>query len=269
VSVRIIGLSGPAGSGKDTAASLLVALHGFTRLAYADGIKRSFSDLENPTRNLSKELQQAGEEVWYPWLLLGSESREEAAGALGIPIDCGWLWLAATKITYLAQRHPRPRRDFVIPDVRFGHEPQMRHLADHLGGHYETWKIVSPTHESSSRFEHISEQCYDQVRIDRVVANDKTLGVMELARQLEVALSGMKAHSAYIAPARECYKPPRCRMADLDELFGTLLHFLGEYAVGDSGQEQSIASLRAICERIGLDVDRVVNQYIIDARYNS
>ena len=43
----IIGLSGYAGSGKDTVASVLIEQHGFTRLAFADPI-REFLLLINP-----------------------------------------------------------------------------------------------------------------------------------------------------------------------------------------------------------------------------
>jgi len=41
----IIGISGPAGAGKDTAAELLVKNHGFGRIGLADGLKRICKDV--------------------------------------------------------------------------------------------------------------------------------------------------------------------------------------------------------------------------------
>lgn len=42
---QLIGIAGRAGSGKDTAASFLVAQHGFVTSAFADPLKRSASEL--------------------------------------------------------------------------------------------------------------------------------------------------------------------------------------------------------------------------------
>lgn len=46
--MRLIALGGLAGSGKDTAASLLVENHGFERIAFADKLKEALYEL-NPT----------------------------------------------------------------------------------------------------------------------------------------------------------------------------------------------------------------------------
>lgn len=164
----VIGLTGPARSGKDTAGNILAALYGFHRIALADGIKSAFDDLSGPTRDMHKDLSDAFTQR-RAWQLLGTEAR------VAIEKPMLWVDLALTKIFYAAAVHPRPIRRFVIPDVSYPHEvSDLRDYVRDWGGVYETWRIerpgVAPIAEP-----HSSEVGRRTVQAARTVANGGTI----------------------------------------------------------------------------------------------
>lgn len=52
MALNLIGLTGPAGSGKDTVADFLVARHGYTKLAFADKLRAEICDAYNVPEQL-------------------------------------------------------------------------------------------------------------------------------------------------------------------------------------------------------------------------
>lgn len=99
---RVVGITGYAGAGKDTAASALVAL-GWKRIAVADAVKR-----------LAAELGWSGRKDDAP----DGRPLLVALGD-GVRRECGeGAWLAALAATVDAA----PGTDFVVPDVRYPNE---------------------------------------------------------------------------------------------------------------------------------------------------
>lgn len=64
----LIGLTGPAGSGKDTVADYLCAQHGFARLAFADPLRIEIAIAY--CIQVDQLLDRAGKETPQPWLAL-------------------------------------------------------------------------------------------------------------------------------------------------------------------------------------------------------
>lgn len=193
----VIGLTGVAGSGKDTAATILGTpadpLHYF-RISLADGIKSAIRDIDGPTWSITKEAEKAGKTSRWACQRLGGEARELVAEAVrraaGIPIfdeiseeqaNRFWCHLALAKIAYLARIHPARRRRFVVPDVSYAREVEtLAAVVREFGGTYETWRIDRPgaglDGEAAS---HSSELGRATIPADVTVANDGTLADLE------------------------------------------------------------------------------------------
>lgn len=153
----ILGLTGPAGVGKDTAAEHLVRAHGFHRFAFADPLREMlFALLEQAgidyawvTEPHLKERPIPGLGVSYRQLAqtLGTEWGRQQLGA-----DF-WLRVAGLSLglssAVLGAHHPIHDR-IVIPDVRF---PDEAAWIQRLGG--AVIRIERPTMPVR---EHISEQ---------------------------------------------------------------------------------------------------------------
>ena len=181
----IIGLAGEAGVGKDASANILVAQHGFMRVALADGIKSAWDDMDGPTRVFTKELTEAGKSPRWGWQQLGTEAREQCG------LEDIWIDLLRVKLTYAAFIHPRPRYRFVIPDVSFPHESQWlaQHVAESdLLGIYKTWRIIRPGHNPIAD-QHASEEGRRTIDADWIVNNDSSMNW--LTARLNYALETM------------------------------------------------------------------------------
>ena len=110
--ILVVGIIGPAGSGKDEASKALIVSMGFKKLAFGDPIKKFCLDLgwngkkDVRGRRLLQDLGQAlrNYDIDY-WVNLWSDSIEEATVSLGNGINT-----SPTRI--------------VAPDVRFGNEAE-------------------------------------------------------------------------------------------------------------------------------------------------
>lgn len=161
--IEVIGLAGRAGAGKDTAASGLVAMRGFRRIALADGVKSAFDDLSGPTR----EAHKAVPSIRRAWQLLGTEHRE-AAGAPGL-----WVHLLIAKASY-AHAELGWRR-FVVPDLRFPMEASMLwHWCESRGHAFRCYRVDRPDLGPIAEGGHASERLVDSVPVDDVLVNAGT-----------------------------------------------------------------------------------------------
>ncbi len=167
----VVGITGPAGVGKDTAARSLTYHRDCFRIGFADAVKSAFTDMDGVTRQLTKELEAAGITHRRAWQLCGSEARIKARN------HRLWASLALAKIAYLAFYHPWPRRAFVIPDLRFQVEAAvMRANIPALGGRFGILALDRPDREPLSGVlgEHSSEHPAGFAP-DRIHVNDGTI----------------------------------------------------------------------------------------------
>lgn len=158
----VVGICGHNRSGKDTAA-LGLSLNGFRRIALADGVREAYASLDGLTWELRKEGENAREAL----KLLGTECRE-AIGATH-----HWVDLLLIKIAYLNRYRPERFSRFVVPDIRFPHEPTaISRVIKSWGGHFMLWRIERPGCVPTSS--HGSETLVDSLKVDLTIRNTGT-----------------------------------------------------------------------------------------------
>ncbi len=165
--LQVIGIAGHVGSGKDTVANLLSALAGFHRVGLADSVRGALSDLDGPTWTFRKDDDESDQSMSgrRSMRLMGTDCREDL-GESSL-----WLNVALAKIRYASHYHSKPRLKFVVPDIRFRHEPhRLLGVVRRWGGRYETWRVDRPGCGPHS--DHKSDHGLDQIEPDRVIVND-------------------------------------------------------------------------------------------------
>lgn len=156
----IYGITGPARSGKDTLANLLVNRRGFTRVALADPLRVMVATLTGMT--FQQMLDSPEKELPHP--RLGGVSPRRAMQTLGTEWgrDLVWnnLWIEHAMDKAQAADGP-----VVIPDVRFENEAAAVRAR---GG-----KVIHMVRPGAAAVEgHISEAGVAFVEGDVVVLND-------------------------------------------------------------------------------------------------
>lgn len=164
---RLIGLTGTAGSGKDTVRRMLEEHHGYAGFAFAD-----------PIRNMLRPLlADAGQSDQW---MIDSDLKETTIPALGtsyrhlaqtLGTEWGrsinpefWLQIASARLDFLQDQG---LRHFVISDVRFLNEAAWIKL---LGG--EVWRVERPSAEPVRQ--HASE-LISHINPDRIIDNSGTV----------------------------------------------------------------------------------------------
>lgn len=170
---RIVGITGKAGSGKDTAADYLVENHNFVKVSFAAPLKEGLRAMFNWDKTLLLDRD------WKERLLpdIGKSPRE-----LMQTIGTEWgrelvhkdLWLMLAK-----QRIEASEKDVVISDLRFDNEAD---LIRSLGG--SVIHLSRP--QTTEVAEHISERRVTIVEGDLAVLNDGT--TTDLYRSVEESL---------------------------------------------------------------------------------
>ncbi len=157
----IIGLCGPARSGKDEAARPLIA-RGFRRIAFADPLKRGCREMFGLTdQQLWGADKDAVDEFWgcTPRHILqqvGTECMRQ-----GFRDD---IWIKAF------ERQIRGGGDWVVTDVRFPNEGLAIQM---LGG--VVWSIDRPDGPTIKTTAHTSETSISRVKHDAVLRNHGTI----------------------------------------------------------------------------------------------
>lgn len=129
--MKLIGIAGKAGSGKDTVANRLVEKHGFVRYAFADPIKRGLDAMFGLDANYFED--RSLKELPIP--RLGDKSPRQLAQWLGteygrhLVADDLWVRLAEREFDYYRNMNETSffsrthwYRGMVVPDVRFENE---------------------------------------------------------------------------------------------------------------------------------------------------
>lgn len=177
--MRVIGIAGRAGSGKDTIADYLVSTHGFKKLAFADPIKamlrqigvdctdRSTKELPHPT--FGKSPRQMAQ-------FLGTEWMRNL-----IHYD-GWVRITAQQVMVIKELNKLDElggiRGIVISDLRFENERQwLRSIGADI------WHVYRETQSVSA---HSSEFPLPIEVRDTVFMNDES--IKELHEAIEETL---------------------------------------------------------------------------------
>lgn len=182
--MKVIGLCGAAGAGKDTAASLM---DGYRAIAFADALYQEVAQAFGVTVEWLKRREFKEDPQWE---LTGAECNDDGfcfhMEAMGV-FDAGTCspcsprqilqWWGDyrraqdadyfVKIMYRGPLHTRG--DFVITDVRFANEAA---LIRQLGG--EIWQIVRPG-VAAGGTGHKSDTDGSDFAPDRVIVNDGSL----------------------------------------------------------------------------------------------
>jgi hypothetical protein len=159
----IIGLSGYARVGKDTAGSILVNEFGFERIAFADKMKR-LALMINPA--VAEAVDHAGGS-WdrakeQPFVREYLQSL--GTGARVALFDDVWIQAALADV--------QAGRNYVVTDVRFTNEAEAIKRFDRSA----VVRIVRPGVGAVNG--HVSEHQLDDYKFDVVVANDSTVEVL-------------------------------------------------------------------------------------------
>jgi hypothetical protein len=163
----VIGLTGRKGSGKDTAASVLVRDYGFGLVKFADPLKNMLSALfayqgaseDEIYRMLEGDLKEVG--VDY----LQGKTPREAMQTIGT--EWGRNLIGENIWTDAAKRRIALCHDAIVTDLRFPNE--LRILRE-LGA--ITVRIVRPSLYANSFSAHPSEQFIDEMEVDAEIIND-------------------------------------------------------------------------------------------------
>lgn len=148
----LIGLAGKAGSGKDTVAKTLVEEFGFTRVAFADAIKRMAEDINPYIESEGTDL--CGFLAWHDWDWDGAKQNKDVRGflqRLGLAVrnQDREFWLRAAGVT---------EGNIVVTDVRYLNE--VDYILEHGG---EVLRVVRP---GTAVGTHISETDLDALLLD-------------------------------------------------------------------------------------------------------
>lgn len=182
----LIGLTGAAGSGKNTAAARLVKAHGFYSLAFADPLYEMVSIVTGLMREDLEDREI--KETPIDWLgksprqLLQSLGTEWGRGCVR---DDLWITIAFRRIDEILDGG----RSVVVTDVRFPNEAEA---IRERGG--VVWRITRPvTSLSASTAAHASEAGIPDALVDAVLPNAGSLAF--LAARVDAAIGGVVANT--------------------------------------------------------------------------
>ncbi len=189
----VIGLTGAAGSGKDTVRGMLEA-HGYIGIAFADPMRAMLAEL----------LEHAGlPEAWLtdrqrkeepiPWLGLSYRQMAQTLGTewgRALHPDF-WLRIASMRMGSYGEG-----ARFVISDVRFANEAK---LVRDLGG--VIWRIVRPGIKAVRA--HVSETELGSIEVDVLVNNHGTIAQLQVEVDWALRVSQFTRDAAEPATQRE------------------------------------------------------------------
>lgn len=186
--MKIIGLTGEAGSGKDTIADYLVSHHDFRKISFAEPLRRGLQAMFG----IPMHMLQDRAIKHLPLNILGGKSVREAMNTLGTEwgrlsvADDIWLTTAGLKMDQLRAQSSLGHttvKGIVISDVRFNNESIW---LNEQGG--ELWHVKRPGNPYALPPDSHASQKGLPIRLgDQVITNDgdieflhkRVLGILE------------------------------------------------------------------------------------------
>ncbi len=182
----IIGLTGPAFSGKDTVGNYLADMHDFERAAFADPIRCALIEMfglrpqDFAPENKERTIDWLGTSPRRLMQTLGTEW-----GRISVAPDL-WCRTMEQRLRVARRLHAEA---IVITDVRF---PDEAALVRRLGG--EIWRIERPGAATTAHSGHASETAGAEIEADRWLINNGTLE--QLYEQVDAAMDGLMGRAA-------------------------------------------------------------------------
>lgn len=171
--MKIIGLTGAAGSGKDTIADYLVDYHDFRKISFAEPLRRGLHAMFGIPMHMLQD--RAIKHI--PLNILGGKSIREAMNTLGTEwgrtcvADDIWLTTATFKLDQLRAQATLGHsnvKGIVISDVRFANEVAW---LEAQGG--ELWHVYRPDNPYAlAPDSHVSQQGLTVEQYEPVIFND-------------------------------------------------------------------------------------------------
>lgn len=194
----LIGLSGYARTGKDSVATVLSALFGYERFAFADGI-RTMLEILDPMigleTSLTREVAASGWDAVKGDRFHGAEARRlmQLMGDAGRRLFGPNAWVTALESVIAEQVGQFGQSPIVVSDVRFPNEAEW---VRRNGG--VIWRVDRPGVGPING--HVSEKYIEEISPDLVLQNDGDLSC--LAEKVEDAIAAqgtILARRAHVA----------------------------------------------------------------------
>jgi len=168
----LIGIAGKAGVGKDTLADILWRKHSFTRIAFADSLKRGAQEVFKLTdeQTWGREVKEIEIPHWgmSPRTIFQKFGTECMQGAFGREV-----WLKSWILTY---NLVKSTDHVVVPDVRFTPEAAMIRA---LGGFMIQVVRDVPSLLSAEAQAHSTEAGVAINTLDAIIDNNRAIADME------------------------------------------------------------------------------------------
>lgn len=169
----VIGLSGPAGAGKDTAAAYLVEYHGYKAMAFADPLRAMLGVVLDmvgaPTSLWLSDRSLKEREI--PGLGVSPRAFLQAMGTEGGRALSSDIWVRVAQERIEADWPSHPSRRYVFTDARFENEwAWIRELGGRI------WRIERPGLQPVRP--HISETAAAALQPDWTLHNNGTVAAL-------------------------------------------------------------------------------------------
>ena len=190
----IIGLCGAQGSGKDTAANILITEYGFVKLTFASTLKDVVAILFSWPRELLEGLTEESrlwretvDEFWSAKLSIPSFTPRKALQMIGTDLfrihfnNDIWISIVENKIGAMLKNNPNI--NIVISDCRFANEFSL--IKKFPDSHIIT--ILREKNYSINKLAHSSETEWVNYNFDAILQNDNSID--ELKSNIKSLLS--------------------------------------------------------------------------------
>lgn len=173
--VKVLGVAGPIGSGKDTLADHLVQTRGYIKVSFADVMRATASLLyQMPACYFEDRILKDA-----PLAVLGGRSPRRVLQLLGTEVGRSIredIWVHRLHLSIAARVRPEGARQVVIPDVRFPDEADsVRESGRNSGRLARIWCPSAGAAASSAAAGHSSEAGLPAHPSDIFLRNEGTL----------------------------------------------------------------------------------------------